>query len=252
MFDDNGREEKEKQHYKLREELSPDIATDFWACSRLAAEWLYADRIPGKKIKIVNNAVDVRKFKFDQQKRRNIREKLGWENELVIGHVGRFSYQKNHEFLIKTFREITKMNESIRLVLIGKGPLENDIRSMAECCNLMDKVHFAGACDNVNDWLQAMDIFALPSRFEGLPIVAIEAQASGLQCILSDTITKETALTNNISFLPLDVPAWKDRILMEKINEKKRSQYAEQVRLAGYDIHEYIKTLENMYTIDSR
>ena len=252
VFDDNGREEKEKQHYRLRDELTPDIATDFWACSRLAANWLYEGKIPQEKIRIVNNAIDVLKFQFDGQKRKEIRRKLGWEDKLIIGHVGRFSYQKNHEFLIKTFREITKMNESIRLVLIGKGPLENDIRSMAECCNLMDKVHFAGACDNVNDWLQAMDIFALPSRFEGLPIVAIEAQASGLQCILSDTITKETALTNNISFLPLDVPAWKDRILMEKINEKKRSQYAEQVRLAGYDIHEYIKTLENMYTIDSR
>lgn len=250
VFDDNGREEKEKQHYKLREELSPDIATDFWACSGLAAEWLYADKIPQEKIHIVNNAIDVQSFKYDWQKRMEVRQRLGWEDKLVIGHVGRFSFQKNHEFLIELLKETAKIEEGVRLMLIGKGPLVNKIRLLVDQYKLADKVFFAGACDDVNCWLQAVDIFALPSRFEGLPIVAIEAQASGAKCLVSNTITKETAVTDNISFLPLDVSAWRDKILADKIETKDRRKYADQVIQAGYDITQYIKTLENMYNSD--
>lgn len=247
VFDDNGREEKEEQHFLLRGQLTSDIATDYWACSQMAAEWLYADKIPQEKIHIMHNAIDVPKFTFDSSRRQEIRKRLGWENNLVIGHVGRFSYQKNHTFLIEIFKEIAKKNEEARLVLIGKGPLENDIRMLVENYNLTDKVHFAGACDDVNCWLAAMDIFVLPSRFEGLPIVAIEAQASGAKCLVSDAITRETAVTDNISFLPLDMSAWVQAILSEKKNEKNRKQYAAQVIQAGYDINGYIKTLESMY-----
>lgn len=247
VFDDDGREEKEKQHYQLRDQLAIDIATDYWACSKAAAEWLYADKIPQEKIHIVHNAIDVSKFAFCGTKRREIRQWLGWEDNLVIGHVGRFSYQKNHIFLIEVFKEVVKKNEDARLVLIGKGPLEKEIKTLVERYNLTDKVYFVGVRDDVHCWLEAMDLFVLPSRFEGLPIVAIEAQASGVKCLVSDTITKETAVTDHISFLPLDKSTWIKEILSEKINEKNRKQYAEQVMHAGYDINSYIKTLENMY-----
>ena len=248
VFDDNGREEKEKQHYRLRDELTPDIATDFWACSRLAANWLYEGKIPQEKIRIVNNAIDVLKFQFDGQKRKEIRRKLGWEDKLIIGHVGRFSYQKNHEFLIELLEKTIQINPNARLLLLGKGMAENHIKSLAEQRKLRDKVFFAGVRDDVNSWLQAMDIFALPSRFEGLPIVAIEAQASGVRCLVSDTITRETAVTDHISFFPLEISAWRDEILSEKMEEKARGQYADQVIKAGYDIRGYIETLENMYS----
>lgn len=248
VFDDAGREEKEKQHYRLRGELTPAIATDFWACSKLAAKWLYADKVPQEKIRIVNNAIDVRKFQFDGQKRKEIRRQLGWENKLIIGHVGRFSYQKNHEFLIELLEKTVQANPDARLLLLGKGMAEEHIKCLAEQRKLRDKVFFAGIRDDVNEWLQAMDIFALPSRFEGLPIVAIEAQASGVRCLVSDTVTRETAVTDHISFLPLETSLWRDEILSEKKEEKAREQYAAQVRKAGYDIREYIKILENMYT----
>lgn len=252
VFDDCGREEKEKQHYMLREELSSDIATDFWACSGLAAEWLYGDKIPQEKIRILNNAIDVQSFKFNRQKRKEVRQRLRWEDKLVIGHVGRFSYQKNHEFLIEVFKEAIKIEKNIRLLLIGKGPQESNIRSLVEKYELMDKVYFVGACNDVNCWLQAMDILALPSRFEGLPIVAIEAQTSGVKCLVSNTITKETAITDNISFLSLDVPVWKDKILEYKIEMEHREKYANKVIQAGYDIQQYIKNLEIMYDTDHR
>ncbi len=247
VFDDNGREEKEKQHYRIRNQLVPDIATDYWACSKMAAEWLYSDKIPQERVRIMHNAIDVPTFAFDGRKRREIRQQLGWGDNLVIGHVGRFSYQKNHIFLIEIFKEIVKINGDARLVLIGKGPLENDIKLLVKKYDLTDKVYFAGVCDNVDCWLEAMDIFVLPSHFEGLPIVAIEAQASGVKCLVSDTITRETMVTDHISFLPLDMTIWIKEILSQKKNEKERKQYAGQVIQAGYDINGYIKTLEGLY-----
>lgn len=131
--------------------------------------------------------------------------------------------------------------------MIGKGALENNIYSLVKQYNLTDKVHFVGICDDVNGWLHAMDIFTLPSRFEGLPIVAVEAQSSGLQCLLSDKITRETKITDRVSFLPLDISLWCDKILQTKFYETDRISCAEQVRQAGYDIKIYIKTLEKMY-----
>lgn len=247
VFDDNGREEKEIQHYKLREKLTLNIATDYWACSKMAAEWLYADKIPKERIHILHNAIDVSIFAFDECRRRKMRQQLGWEDDLVIGHVGRFSYQKNHKFLIEIFKEIVKKNKDVRLVLVGKGPLENDIKLQVEKYDLADRVYFAGVCDDVYSWLDVMDIFALPSRFEGLPIVAIEAQASGVKCLVSDTITRETSVTDNISFLPLEMSIWIEEILSVKSFEKDRKRYAKQVSQAGYDINRYIKTLEVMY-----
>lgn len=247
VFDDIEREEKEKRHYQLRDQLTIDIATDYWACSKMAAEWLYADKIPQEKIHIVHNAIDVSRFAFDGTKRQEIRQWLGWEDNLVIGHVGRFSYQKNHLFLIEVFKEVVKKNEGARLVLIGKGPLEEEIKALVERYNLTGKVYFAGVRDDVHCWLEAMDLFVLPSRFEGLPIVAIEAQASGVKCLVSNTITKETAITDYISFLPLDMSIWIEEILSDDNGEKDRKKYAGQVMQAGYDINNYIRTLENLY-----
>lgn len=191
VFDDNAREEKEKQHYRMLEGLSPNIATDFWACSKVAAKWLYADKIPENRIILLKNAVDTDMFAYNEQQRKAYRKKLDWENKFIIGHVGRFSYQKNHEFLIKIFQQVTCVNKDVRLLLIGRGPLEPVIQSMIKKYGLEEKVYFAGAREDVNNWLQAMDLLCLPSRFEGFPIVAVEAQAAGVPLILSDAITKD-------------------------------------------------------------
>ncbi|MCI8886827.1 MAG: glycosyltransferase family 1 protein [Hungatella sp.] len=250
VFDDSEREEKQQQHYRLLENLTPDIATDFCACSNAAANWLYEDKIPKEKIQILNNAIDVESFMFSNQKRKEYRERIGWGNKFIIGHVGRFSYQKNHEFLIEVFKKVVEKNKDARLLLIGKGPLENKVYSLVKRYGLIDKVHFTGICDDVNGWLQAMDMFALPSRFEGLPIVAVEAQSSGLQCLLSDKITRETKITDRVSFLPLDITLWCNRILLLKAGEEDRVNCTEQIRQVGYDIKTYIKILEELYEKD--
>lgn len=247
VFDDKERKEKESRHYSMFAELTPDIATDFWACSKVAAKWLYGDKIPEKRIRILHNAVDVEIFRFKYQIREKYRKQLGWEDNFIIGHVGRFSYQKNHEFLIQAFKAIARKNERARLLLIGKGPLEDSISSLVERNGLADKVYFAGTREDVNSWFQAMDVFVLPSRFEGLPIVAVEAQASGVPCLVSDTITRETRITDRIEFLPLKMETWCDRLLLTEKDVGDRERYADQVRKSGYDIKEYIKVLESLY-----
>lgn len=252
VFDDDGREEKEKQHYMLRGILEPDLATDYCACSNVAAEWLYADKIRPEKIHILKNAVDIDGFAYNEQIRKVYRDRLGWKDKFIIGHIGRFSYQKNHIFLINLFKKLVEANENIRLLLIGKGKLEEQIRSMAYAYGLEDKIYFAGACNNVNCWIQAMDMFCLPSRFEGFPIVAVEAQAAGVTSIFSNTITEEVKLTKNVAFLPLNQSIWKKEIEI-KMNQiftndiYDRMNYSQILREQGYDIRNSIRELEQLY-----
>lgn len=251
VFDDVGRIEKEKQHYKLVEKLTPDIATDFWACSKAAAKWLYADKISEDKICILNNAIDVEKFVFDSTKRVAYRKQLGWDDKFIIGHVGRFSYQKNHEFLIEVFKEVIKKNKGVRLLLIGKGPLENDIYSLVKQYGLVDKVYFVGTCDDVEGWLQAMDVFVLPSRFEGLPIVAVEAQTAGLKCICSDKITEEIKITENVELIPLQIELWVNKISkiikILEVENYKRNDMSQKITNSGYNILSQVKIIEKYY-----
>jgi len=252
VFDDIGRNAKEEQHYKLRSELTPDIATDYWACSELAARWLYADKIIPEKIQILKNAVNIDRFIYNRAVRTAYRTRLRWDDSFIIGHVGRFSYQKNHEFLIKVFCKLTQIHEEVRLLLIGKGVLEKQIRTMAEEYGLSDKVYFTGACDDVNCWFQAMDLFCLPSRFEGFPIVAVEAQAGGVPSILSSTITQEAKIVENVTFIPLCEDEWINKIEEEierdlSRNVQERMMASQMLKQQGYDLKDSVKELERLY-----
>lgn len=252
VFDDEGREEKERIHYSLREKLTPDMATDFCTCSQTAARWLYGDKIPENKVILMKNAVDIDRFAYCEQVRKEYRRKLGWDDMFIIGHVGRFSYQKNHEFLVDVFREITCWNKNARLLLIGKGPLEARIRAIVKEYGLSEKVYFAGACEDVNRWLQVMDLFCLPSRFEGFPIVAVEAQAAGVPLMLGDTITNEVKLSQNVCYIPLRIATWADEIKtkMEDNIQKDISRRPEgkaTLKHQGYDINDSVKELERLY-----
>lgn len=247
VFDEKGREKKIKQHEMIKSEINEKIATDFWACSNVAAEFLYGDRIPKEKIKIMNNAIDVDKFKFNFPARENIRNKFGWKDKFVVGHVGRFSYQKNHEFLIQVINEISPYIPNLQVILIGKGELESKVKRQVEELGLSKIVYFAGTMDDPEDWYSTMDLFLLPSRFEGLPIVAIEAQAAGLTCLISDRITEEVMINENLFMLPLDVRLW-----AKKIYECHQNSYREEngiinLKKEGYDIAKQIKVIENEY-----
>ena len=194
------------------------VATDFVACSHAAGKYLF-----GKDVKIINNAIDIEKFTYNELIRNKIRKNMKLDNKFVIGHVGRFEPQKNHEFLVRMFNEYQKQDKNAILLLIGTGTLEKKIKKLVHKLNLEDKVVFTGNISNVNEMYQVMDVFVLPSFHEGLPVVGIEAQISGLKCILSNKITEETKITDNIEFLPIDdYNNWIEQI--KKYKEYKRKK----------------------------
>ena len=176
----------------------------------------------------------------------HVRRRMGLENRFVVGTVGRMGYAKNHRFLVDCFYEIQKRTENAILLLVGSGELEEDIRRQVDQYHIYDKVVFTGAVDNTEDCLQAMDVFALPSRFEGLPNVLIEAQTAGLICLSGDAVTREAKITDNVFFLELEKDRWIDAIL-RYAEGYPRHKVDGQIRNAGYDIRQEIKMLEEIY-----
>jgi len=181
------------------------VANKHVACSNMAAKFLF-----GKKNNafILNNAIDTERFQFNAEMRDRIRLEHGLENNLVIGHVGRFAPPKNHFFLIDVFAEVYKKNNNARLMLIGSGELKESIIQKVKNHDIEDVVLFIGSVNNVYDYYNAMDVFTLPSFFEGLGIVAIEAQVSGLPVILSDNVPHEASISKRTLFVPLDKETW--------------------------------------------
>lgn len=241
------REESRKLHFKQRNLLTEDMATDFVACSQEAAEWLYGDRISKDKIQIIPNAIETERFKYNSLIREEYRNKLQLKQcDYVIGNVGRFAWQKNHEFLIEVFHEISRVSEHAKLVLIGIGELEKEIQNSVSSMGLQDKVLFLGKRDDVPALMQAIDIFVLPSRFEGFPIALIEAQATGLKCIASDKISEASKITDNVIFLPLDKEQWVDSVLKysEGYNRKDMSNMLEDT---GYGMKTLVRRIEGLY-----
>lgn len=238
------------------------------ACGQKAALYLY-HTLDG--VKIINNAVDTSRFMFDENVRERMRTELGLQNAFVVGHVGRFAPQKNHEYLLEVFKKVYEKNNSSVLLLIGGGELFDDIKAQAAKMALESCVRFIGITDDTAAYMQAMDVFVLPSRYEGLPVVCVEAQAAGLECVLSSEITREVNLTGRVKFLSIDsknTGMWADTILRYaggtealepgasagKFSEygkesyaKKRKADASLVADAGYEISREGVRLQNYY-----
>ena len=213
------------------------FATDYMACSRFAGAWLFGKKdMQNGKVTILNNAIELEKYAYHEDARNQVRSELGLENSIIVGHVGRFSHQKNHKKLLKIFNEICKKEEKAVLLLVGRGELEKEVRAMVNSMGLESKVIFLGVRNDVAKLYQAMDVFVLPSYYEGLPVVAIEAQASGTPCVLSDAMTKETKVLSNTVFMSLEETdeKWADKILA-KVNQPK-GYTIEEMRKAGFDI----------------
>ena len=215
--------------------------TDLFACSHLAGDWLYGKNT---NYTVFNNAIELDKFVYNEQIREKIRKQYHIENKFVIGHVGRFCYQKNHDFLIDIFEKVHEREKEAILLLIGEGELEDEIKAKVYRLGLDECVIFAGTCSNVNEMYQAMDVFVLPSRYEGLPVVGVEAQAAGLPCLFSINVTKETKLLNNVFFENAF-----DEYIEDVFNELniKRINVAEKIKHAGFDIDNEADKLQNMY-----
>lgn len=219
--------------------------TEAFACGKEAGEWLFGK---DKNVIIIPNGKNCEEFKFNKENREKIRKKYNLEDKIVIGHVGRFNYQKNHEFLIDIFNNLKKKSDKYYLILAGTGKLEENIRNKVKKLGLENSVLFLGEVTNINEWLNAMDIMLLPSRFEGLPVVSIEWQISGLPCIISDKVTKEVKLTDLVQFESIDNPEkWVDKILKIQIKDRNKLNYIEEIKKAGYDIKENAKKLEEIY-----
>lgn len=244
--DEKKRQEEGRLHEQMKTMLSENTATDYWACSERAAEFLFGERIPKHEVLIMKNAIDLKKFRFDSDIRNNYRKKLGIEDKMVIGNVGRFAYPKNQEFLLEVFCGVCKVVDNCILLLIGSGDKEQDYRQYVQDNGLSDKVLFLGQRRDVHCLLQAMDVFTLTSEFEGFPLAMIEAQASGLICLCSDTVTKEIKVTDYVRFLSLEKEAW-EKAILQSTDLYKREDSIEKVRNAGYDIELQIKKIEEQY-----
>lgn len=208
---------KNKIYYGIRLYLGKIFSTDLFACGNDAGKYLFGEKMfKNGMIKIIPNAIDLKAFKYDKI----IRDKLRRENEIkedsvVIGHVGRFFAQKNHRFLIEIFNEYHKMVPNSILLLFGEGELMDDIKNLVTSKKMEKCVKFMGVKNNINEWYQVMDVFVLPSLYEGLPVVGVEAQASGLPCFFSDTITQEIAISQYAKFISLNKKAieWASEIV---------------------------------------
>lgn len=220
------------------------------ACSDKASEWMFLNN---KNVYIMRNGVEIDDYAFNQEIREQIRKQLGiGENTFVIGHVGRFTKQKNHKFIIDIFNEICKTDDDVILLLVGVGELQDNIMDYVKKLGLNNKVVFLGECKNVSNLMQAFDIFLFPSLYEGLPVVGIEAQAAGLRCFFSNTISTETNITGKIVYLSLadGAEVWAQNVLSTKglITDRNTSAM---IREAGYDIKQSVKELQNIITSKS-
>lgn len=220
-----------------------------FACSAFAGTWLFGEKACKKdNFFILNNAIDAKQFIYDEGKRNDKRREYQIEDKFVIGHVGRFQAPKNHEFLIDIFKIVHDQNNNAVLLLVGDGNLRLTIEKKVDCLGLTDNVIFTGVRSDIPELMQAMDVFVFPSLYEGLGIVAVEAQAAGLHCIVADTIAKEAYMTDLIETVSLKESAddWASKILKYIDGYKRRNTYG-QINLSGYDIGETTQWIEKFY-----
>lgn len=229
-----------KRHYMKK---IPAHVSHLFACSEEAGRWMF----PGEKFTVVKNGIRTEDFVYDPAARQQIRQALGLRSELVMGHVGRFAPQKNHDFLVDIFAAVHRQCANVVLLLVGEGPLEEQIRDKVHSLGLEQSVRFLGVHSDVNRLYQAMDVFIMPSQYEGLGIAAVEAQAAGLKCLLSDDVPSCVKITEDVEFLPLSAgeERWAEEILSDRKTARCNRQDA--VAMAGYDIRTTARWLQKFY-----
>ncbi len=220
------------------------FATDKVACSNEAGQALFGNI----KYKIISNGINLEKYFFNKSLREKFRnEWKAFPDTLVIGHVGRIDVPKNHKFLIEIFSSLVNEHDNCKLVMVGTGPLEDQIKGMVKEKNLEDKIIFLGNRSDVNEILNGFDIFVFPSIFEGLPVSLVEAQANGINCLISDVVTKDVAITDLIHYLSLEVSSndWATKISNFSV---KRKNTKKELLSSCYSIESTVKSLVELYT----
>ena len=228
--------------------LSRIFPTHYLACSELAGRFQFGDRKwESGSVRLVKNAIETDRFKFDEKARAELCAEFGLKDKFIVGHIGRISPQKNHQGLIEIFAEVAKKRDDAVLVMVGDGPLRKQVEEHIRAQGLEDRIVFAGERHDANRFYSMFDVFCLPSLYEGLSVVLVEAQANGLKCIISDCNSRESKLTEQVEFLPLNAPVaqWADRLLAAKRADS--AQCRQQLAEAGYDITREAENLAAFY-----
>lgn len=223
-------------------------ATNYFACSSMAANWLFAKK--ASSTSILKNGIDINQFSYSPKIRGMVRDEFNLSpNTIVFGHVGRFAHQKNHEFLIGIFAHFCKYEENSVLILVGDGPLRKEIEKMILDLNIVEKVKLLGIRNDIPRLLQAFDFFLFPSLHEGLPVSLIEAQGAGLPCLISDHISREVDMGMGlVDFLPLNKKrVWVDHIKNRLSSKNQRDVDLNPLKQKGYYIKEAANQLEDFY-----
>lgn len=250
---DNGRSLKKQAYESLMRKLILQNATDLIACGDAAGIRLYGAKAYKERGIRILNGIDVGRYAFDEESRRKIRAELKIENDFVIGHVGHLARVKNQVFLIRLLPQILENKPDAKLLLLGDGSDRDMLERTVRESGLADRVIMTGNVNNVQDYLSAMDVFAFPSLFEGMPLSIVEVQANGLPCILSTGVPKDVYLTDLIRPLSLEEPAaWAEEICRAVRSEPKK--YAAEIKKQGLDtasiMKRYIEIYERAETID--
>lgn len=246
----NKKEWKKNLLKNILKPFSKVYANKYMCCSELAGRWLFGDKEYDKgTVYLLNNAIDLNKYKYDVKIRKNKRKELSIKDStFVVGHIGRFVEQKNHRFLIDIFDVIHKRHNNSILLLAGQGPLMDEMKQKVKNLGLEDSVRFLGQRSDAAELYQAFDLFLLPSLYEGLPVVGVEAQATGNLCYLSDAMTKETKVLDSTKFMSLSQSAeeWADNI-MKDLETYKKHDTTQEVSEYGFNIKNEAKKLFNIY-----
>lgn len=234
--------------HRLFRPLLSKYATDLLACSTEAGTWLYGNNVPNNRITIINNGIDSQYYSYDEKTRTEMRHKLDVNNQLVLGNIGRFTPIKNQKFMVDIAVEARKQSIPVKVVLIGDGDLKFPTEEYAKACKVEDIVCFVGTTTKVRDYLMAFDCFVMPSLFEGLPVSGIEAQASGVACVVSNSVSAELDLTGNIKFVSLSAgpAAWLQQIVLWH-SQVKRTDTSEKIIACDYDIKNLAQKIEKIY-----
>lgn len=236
--------------YKIMSYNTRNIADYFLACSYAAGKDRYGCKIvSGNHYSVINNAIDLDAFSFDQNVRESARQEFDFKPEqLVIGHIGRYTREKNQAFVIEIFNKLKKQDKNARLLMVGDGPLHTQIMQLAANTDEESSIIFTGVRSDVADLMQAMDVFILPSLYEGLPVTMVEAQASGLPCLISDKVPRECILTEGlveVVSLHTSPEEWAEKALATRI--LPRLDWRDVIAACGFDINTEAVKLQEFY-----
>lgn len=240
----------QKVMHNLNRRHIEKIATDYWACSKNAAEWFYPKELLDR-VRIIYNAIDIKKYAFDEVKRNHYRKENDLDDKKVIGHIGRLHFQKNQSFMLDVFKKLYSTDSSYRLILIGTGPDQKMLEDKVSALEIGNAVTFLGQQSDIAGWLSTFDLFLFPSLFEGLSIAGLEAQANGIPIVCSDTAIGEEGLINrNVKRLPLDLPIekWSDEVDYSiGIGRLKKDDIADKFCERGFDIEREAQKLADFF-----